>query len=220
MTLYVRDANGVVPLDPPFESAHEDYSVSVRNATTIVTVYATPSQDDASVEYLDSNDMSLAYGRQRGRQQPRRRGDRGQGKGDSPGRHDGNGLHRHNQSLRREPTIRLPASLRFRARSEWTRPFAASKGTIADADGLTNASYSYQWIRAVNANSETNIANATNSTYDLTSADEGNRIKVKASFSDVQEQPRDAHQRPDGDGASGDCQSSPATSSAAACPGW
>ncbi len=60
--LYVRDANGVVTLNPRFESAHEDYSVSVPNETTTVTVYATPSQVGAAVEYFDSNNVSLGTG--------------------------------------------------------------------------------------------------------------------------------------------------------------
>ena len=52
---------------------------------------------------------------------------------------------------------------------------------IADADGLTNVSYTYlyQWIRN---NSE--IAGQTDSTYTLVDADEGKTIKVKVSFTD------------------------------------
>ena len=59
----------------------------------------------------------------------------------------------------------------------------AGTATIADADGLANASYSYQWIR-VDGSNESNIANATSSTYRLVTADIGKRIKVKVSFSD------------------------------------
>ena len=66
----------------------------------------------------------------------------------------------------------------------------AAKGGIADADGLTRAdaattdyAYSYQWIR-VDGTSETDITGATSSTYTLAAADEGKKIKVKASFQD------------------------------------
>ena len=54
---------------------------------------------------------------------------------------------------------------------------------IADADGLTNASYSYQWI-SNDGNSDTDITDATDSTYTLAAADEGKTIKVKVTFTD------------------------------------
>ena len=66
----------------------------------------------------------------------------------------------------------------------------ASKGTIADADGLTKAdngdegfAYTYQWIR-IDGGAEAEIAGAMSSNYTLAAADEGNTIKVKVSFTD------------------------------------
>ena len=52
---------------------------------------------------------------------------------------------------------------------------------IADADGLTHASYTwlYQWLRG-----RSEIRGATDSTYTLGLADEGKTIKVKVSFTD------------------------------------
>ena len=52
---------------------------------------------------------------------------------------------------------------------------------IADADGLTNASYTYlyQWLR-----NGAEIRDATDTSYTLVSADEGKVIKVKVSFTD------------------------------------
>ena len=52
---------------------------------------------------------------------------------------------------------------------------------IADADGLTHASYTYlyQWIR-----NNAEIAGQTDSAYTLVSADQGQTIKVKVSFTD------------------------------------
>ena len=50
---------------------------------------------------------------------------------------------------------------------------------ITDADGLTNVSYSYQWLAA-----NVGIAGATNSTYTLSDEDAGKTIKVRVSFSD------------------------------------
>ena len=54
---------------------------------------------------------------------------------------------------------------------------------IADTDGLTNASYSYQWVRN-NGTSDSDIADATASTYSLVDADEGKTIKVQVTFTD------------------------------------
>ena len=66
----------------------------------------------------------------------------------------------------------------------------ASKGTVADADGLTRAergeaghAYSWQWIR-VDGVTETAISAATSKTYTLVAADVGKKVKVKLSFSD------------------------------------
>ena len=50
---------------------------------------------------------------------------------------------------------------------------------IADEDGLTNVSYTYQWIA-----NDADIEGATNSTYTLADSDEGKAIKVKVSFTD------------------------------------
>ncbi len=58
-----------------------------------------------------------------------------------------------------------------------------STSDIADDDGLTNVSYSYQWIRS-GTNGDTDIAGQTASTYTLVAADVGNAIKVKVSFDD------------------------------------
>ena len=51
--------------------------------------------------------------------------------------------------------------------------------SITDADGLDNVSYSYQWLA-----DDTEISDATASTYTLVDDDEGKAIKVRVSFSD------------------------------------
>ena len=56
----------------------------------------------------------------------------------------------------------------------------ASTSGIADTDGLTNVSYSYQWL----SSQDTEIEGATNSTYTLSDDDEGKTIKVRVSFTD------------------------------------
>ena len=59
----------------------------------------------------------------------------------------------------------------------------ADTSGIADEDGLTNMSYSYQWIRS-DGNNDTDIGGQTGSTYTLVSADKGKTIKVRVSFTD------------------------------------
>ena len=59
----------------------------------------------------------------------------------------------------------------------------ADTSGIADSDGLTNVSYSYQWI-ANDSNSDSGITDATNSTYTLVAADEGKTIRVRVDFTD------------------------------------
>ena len=59
----------------------------------------------------------------------------------------------------------------------------ASTSGIADDDGLTNVSYTYQWI-ANDGTSDSDIQDATLSTYTLVSDDVGETIKVKVSFTD------------------------------------
>ena len=54
-----------------------------------------------------------------------------------------------------------------------------STSGVSDADGLDNASFGYQWIRA-----DTDIGGATGSTYTPVPADEGKRLKVRVSFTD------------------------------------
>ena len=54
---------------------------------------------------------------------------------------------------------------------------------ITHEDGLTNVSYSYQWIRS-DGGADTDIAEATDSTYELVAADEGKTIRVRVSFTD------------------------------------
>ena len=58
-----------------------------------------------------------------------------------------------------------------------------STSGIADDDGLTNVSYSYQWIRN-DGSTDTDIQAATGSTHTLVDADEGKTIKVKVIFTD------------------------------------
>ena len=55
----------------------------------------------------------------------------------------------------------------------------ADTSGIADEDGLTNATYSFQWLA-----DDTEIAGATSLTYTLVDADEGKAVKVEVTFTD------------------------------------
>ena len=60
---------------------------------------------------------------------------------------------------------------------------AAETSGIADGDGLTGATFSYQWV-SYDGNADTDIQGATNSTYTLVPADEGRAFRVRVSFTD------------------------------------
>ena len=55
----------------------------------------------------------------------------------------------------------------------------ASTSDISDADGLANASFTYQWLA-----DDADISGATGSSYTLVATDEGKAIKVTVSFTD------------------------------------
>ena len=55
----------------------------------------------------------------------------------------------------------------------------ADTSGISDADGLTNVSYSYQWLA-----DDTEIDEATSSTYTLQASDNGKTIEVRVTFTD------------------------------------
>ena len=54
-----------------------------------------------------------------------------------------------------------------------------STSDISDSDGLINATFTYQWLA-----DDTDITDATGSTYTLAAADEGKTVKVRLSFTD------------------------------------
>ena len=55
----------------------------------------------------------------------------------------------------------------------------AETADIADADGLSGAAFSYQWL-----SNDADIAGATGDSYTLADADEGARVKVRVTFTD------------------------------------
>ena len=80
------------------------------------------------------------------------------------------------------PTAR-PRAGRHRRHGPGGETLTADVSGIADADGLDNASFSYQWI-ANDGTIDADISGATESTYTLKDTDEGKTIKVLVSFTD------------------------------------
>ena len=64
-----------------------------------------------------------------------------------------------------------------------SRTLTADTSGISDADGLVNATYSYQWI-AKDGTADTDLAGATSSDYTLAIDDAGKTIAVRVSFTD------------------------------------
>ena len=61
----------------------------------------------------------------------------------------------------------------------------ATTSGIADADGLENASFSYQWVRHdLGTGTNTDVPGAAGSTYTVTRQDRDRAIKVRADFTD------------------------------------
>ena len=60
---------------------------------------------------------------------------------------------------------------------------AAGTRSIADADGLDDVVFRYQWV-SNDGNADTDIADATDSTYTIVPGDRGRAVKVRVSFTD------------------------------------
>ena len=84
-----------------------------------------------------------------------------------------------------EPTPNSPATgvLAITGAAQVGETLTVYSFGIEDADGLTNAVFSYQWVRN-DGSSNSDIAGATNATYTLAAADEGKVIQVRVSFPD------------------------------------
>ena len=78
------------------------------------------------------------------------------------------------------PATGLPA---ISGKAQVDETLTAETSDIADADGLDNVAFSYQWIRS-DGPTDTDLQNATGSTYTLGVEDEGKTVKVKVSFTD------------------------------------
>ncbi len=78
------------------------------------------------------------------------------------------------------PATGLPA---ISGKAQVDKTLTAETSDIADADGLANVAFSYRWIRS-DGPTDTDIRDATGSTYTLGVEDEGKTVRVRVSFTD------------------------------------
>ena len=87
------------------------------------------------------------------------------------------------QTLKDSPNTPATGTLAITGDAHVGGTLTADVSAVSDADGLTNASYSYQWV-ANDGTADTDIAGATDSTYTLVAAAVGKTIKVRVTFTD------------------------------------
>ena len=80
-------------------------------------------------------------------------------------------------------TSEPPPTVTISGTAQVGQTLTADTSGITDEDGLTNVSYSYQWVRN-DGTANTDIKGATASTHELSDSDEGKTVKVKVSFTD------------------------------------
>ena len=191
--LVLTDASdNAVALNPAFASGTASYNAKVANSVSRIKMEPTTNDSNANIEYLDASDSTLD--------------DEDTSTADvfdfdlSVGSNvvkvkvtaeDGTTTRTYTINVIREtlnnqgatgaPTITGTASVHQTLMVETT--------DILDADGLTGASFSYQWIRVDPDGSESEISGAVSSTYKLTGDDEGKRLKVRVSFNDDNDNP-------------------------------
>ena len=91
---------------------------------------------------------------------------------------------------------------------------AAGTRSIADADGLDAAIFEYQWV-SNDGNADTDIADATDSTYTIVPGDRDRTVKVRVSFTDGAGNRESLTSKPTGRvGASGICDRTPSVMAA------
>ena len=90
----------------------------------------------------------------------------------------------------------------------------AGTSAIADADGLDDAVFRYQWV-SNDGNADTDILDATRSTYILAPSDRGRTVKVRVSYTDDRGNEESLTSEPTGRiGAPGICDRTPAVMAA------
>ena len=79
---------------------------------------------------------------------------------------------------------RATGALAITGTAEAGEELTANTSGIADADGLNNVSYAYQWVRVAPGGRERDISGATSAAYTVTAGDVGNAFKLRVTFDD------------------------------------
>ena len=182
--LTVNDGTSDLTLAPAFAPGTFAYAAEVGNAVTTVTLTAMTTDDGASVNavtlggiaiadtdftdgitvpslLVDDNDIVVTVTAENG------------------------DTRTYTLTVTRQTAVNNPATgaPAISGTAQVGQTLTAATTDIADADGLANPSYDYQWVR-VDGSSETDITGATSSTYMPVAADVGKKLKVKVSFTD------------------------------------
>ena len=160
------DNRAAISLNRSFATATASYTASVANSVSRITVTETRNDAYAAVDYLDGADNALT---------------------------DLNaGRLGHQLDLRltfaagSAPATGKP-SIRGTEGTAWVGgTLTVVTKDITDEDGLSGATYGYQWVRvdADGMSNATDIAGETSVTYVPVEADVGKKVRVKVSFTD------------------------------------
>ena len=163
-------------LNPAFDPETLSYTASVPNADSTITVTTIPNNEGATISLNGQNTTSLDI----------------PFTGDTlnititvTAEDNTTQLTYTITVTRQEPIPNRPATgaPTISGTPEVGELLTADVSNIADADGLENVAYTYQWIRVMNGE-ETEIPNATSSTYEVVTADIGHQLKVRVNFTD------------------------------------
>ena len=163
-------------LNPAFDPETLSYTASVPNADSTITVTTIPNNEGATISLNGQNTTSLDI----------------PFTGDTlnititvTAEDNSTQLTYTITVTRQEPIPNRPATgaPTISGTPEVGEILTADVSNIADADGLENVAYTYQWIRVMNGE-ETEIPNATSSTYEVVTADIGHQLKVRVNFTD------------------------------------
>ena len=86
-------------------------------------------------------------------------------------------------TIRQDGNTAATGAVTITGATEVGETLTADTSAIADADGLDDDAYHYQWVR-VDGSTATDIADATGETYTPGAADAGKKLRVRAVFND------------------------------------
>ena len=155
----------------PFASDVRSYTASVRPDTTTIVVTAIPTATDARVVVTAHNGQRRARGRLTLRSFV------------EPTTTITIFVTSPDGSTTTEYTVTVGRRLAITGTPQVGQTLTADTSGIDDEDGLTNASFSYQWFRR-EGSTDSDIVGATSAAYTLTTDHQGKTILVRVSFTD------------------------------------